>query len=303
MLNFRQIEVFRAIMITKSVNGAARLLHTSQPGLSRILFNTESKLGIKLFERKKGRLIPTPEGLQLFEQVQLIYRQIKNLDVSIEQIIQGKDQILRVGSSPSIGRSLVPYVLRLIKEEIPSLEVDFTTLTVNQIEDYVSMRIGDVALCLFPPEHPTIEVELLTTCNLVAVMLPTHDLADNEMIGVEDLKSEPIISFQKDTAHGRKIEEFFHDVSFEPKVSAQVRFAESACALVESGFGIALVDEFTVMNEAFPALQVKPLVGATTFSIYLLKNNSVALSSAANAFCTKINSVVKELASAQNTLS
>ena len=68
MLNFRQIEVFRAIMITKSVNGAAKMLYTSQPGLSRMLHSTEQKLGIMLFERKKGRLIPTPEGLRLFEQ-------------------------------------------------------------------------------------------------------------------------------------------------------------------------------------------------------------------------------------------
>ena len=55
-MNLRQIEVFRAVMITGSVSGAARLLHVSIPAVSRLLSHTESRLGFLLFERVKGRL-------------------------------------------------------------------------------------------------------------------------------------------------------------------------------------------------------------------------------------------------------
>ena len=49
-LNLRQIEVFRAIMITGSISGAARLLSVSQPAISRLLAYTEDRLALRLFE-------------------------------------------------------------------------------------------------------------------------------------------------------------------------------------------------------------------------------------------------------------
>jgi DNA-binding transcriptional LysR family regulator len=294
MLNFRQIEVFRAIMIANTISGAARMLHTTQPGLSRILHNTEQRLGILLFERKKGRLIPTPEGIHLFEEVQLVYKQIKNLDWSVDQLIQGKDQVLRVGSSPSVGRTLVPNVLRSIKEEMPELKVDFTILTVNQLVDYVSLQMGELAISLFPPNHPSIEQKLLTTGELVAVFPASHELAAKDVIEAADFQDQPIISFDKDTAHGREIVKFFDSVDFEPEISAYVRFAESACALVESGFGIALVDEFTVMGNAFPGLIVRPLKSPSQFHSYLLRHSGIPLSNAGRVFCQHLDQAVAD---------
>ena len=76
MINFRQIEVFRAVMIARSVSGAADILNVTQPGLSRTLKQMESKLDIELFVRKKGRLFPTPEAEELFAEVQSIYKNI-----------------------------------------------------------------------------------------------------------------------------------------------------------------------------------------------------------------------------------
>ena len=56
-MNLRQIEVFRAVMLAGSVTDAARSLHVSQPGISRMLSHIELQLGLRLFERRKGRLL------------------------------------------------------------------------------------------------------------------------------------------------------------------------------------------------------------------------------------------------------
>ena len=44
--SLRQMEVFRAVMLTGSIKGASRLLFTSQPALSRIVSHTELTLGL-----------------------------------------------------------------------------------------------------------------------------------------------------------------------------------------------------------------------------------------------------------------
>jgi len=62
MLTLRQIEVIRAIMVTGTVGGAARLLNVSSPGISRVMKHAESTLSLKLFSRRHGRYAPSPEA-------------------------------------------------------------------------------------------------------------------------------------------------------------------------------------------------------------------------------------------------
>lgn len=69
-VNLRHIEIFHAVMTAGNLTEAARLLNTSQPTVSRELARFEQVLGLKLFERSRGRLHPTVQGLRLFEEVQ-----------------------------------------------------------------------------------------------------------------------------------------------------------------------------------------------------------------------------------------
>ena len=54
MLTLRQIEVVRAIMVTGTVGGAARLLDVSSPGIGRDTKHAEASVGVKLFSRRGG---------------------------------------------------------------------------------------------------------------------------------------------------------------------------------------------------------------------------------------------------------
>lgn len=57
-ISLKQLEYFQGVMAAGTVSGAAALLNVSQPNVSRMLKYTESRLGIRLFERCKGRLQP-----------------------------------------------------------------------------------------------------------------------------------------------------------------------------------------------------------------------------------------------------
>jgi DNA-binding transcriptional LysR family regulator len=49
------------------------MVHTSQSTISRLLGQLETSLRLRLFERVKGRLYPTPEGKALFAEVERSY--------------------------------------------------------------------------------------------------------------------------------------------------------------------------------------------------------------------------------------
>ena len=60
MMTLRQIEVIRAVMISGTITGAAKLLNVSAPGISRLVKYTERSLGVRFFLRQNGRYFPTP---------------------------------------------------------------------------------------------------------------------------------------------------------------------------------------------------------------------------------------------------
>ena len=69
-LNFRQIEAFHAVMLAGTTTGAAQMLRTTQPSVSRLLAQTQQATGLRLFDMERGRLRPTREAKDLFDTVQ-----------------------------------------------------------------------------------------------------------------------------------------------------------------------------------------------------------------------------------------
>ena len=68
-LSQRQIDLFNAIMIHKSMTAAAAVLGTSQPTISREIREMERRIGFDLFLRFGKRLTPTNQAVLLHETV------------------------------------------------------------------------------------------------------------------------------------------------------------------------------------------------------------------------------------------
>src|SRR5713226_2256007 len=86
MMTLRQVEVIRAVMVTGTIGGAAKLLNVSAPGISRLVKYTEKSLGIRFFQRQNGRYFPTPEAQSIFEQINGVYKKVDDLTEIISKI-------------------------------------------------------------------------------------------------------------------------------------------------------------------------------------------------------------------------
>jgi DNA-binding transcriptional LysR family regulator len=304
----RQIEYFRAVMESGSVSGAAALLSVSQPNVSRMIKYTETRLGLTLFERSKGRLQPTPEALALFAEVQSLHLHLESLQDSVRRITSGAYRRFHVGASPSLGRHVVPSILSRLRRDLGDLPVKFDILSVSQIIDYLVFGQGECACTIFPIDHPQITTEAGAAGSLVCVVPRDHRLAGKRSLTAEALQGERLIGFEPNTPHGQVVEDFFHcvgeapelatlrlgdaplpaDCSAIPPIAPQfatlVRFAESACALVEEHNGVALVDEFTISGGAFPNLVSIPVAGPKPFRIFFHSSAQHPLSIAGERF-------------------
>lgn len=108
MATLRQIEVIRAIMVTGTVGGAARLLNVSSPGISRVMKHAEPTLGMKLFSRRHGRYAPSPEARDIFAQVNAVYDKVGDLQyVNLIMDVTFALRHLGVGAARSFGEEVV----------------------------------------------------------------------------------------------------------------------------------------------------------------------------------------------------
>lgn len=284
-LGLKQIEYFRAVMETGTVSAAAALLNVSQPNVSRMIQYMEMRLGITLFERHKGRLQPTPEAAALFKEVQSLHLHLESLQDAIRRIVNGEAGRFRVGSSPSLGRHVIPGVVAALRREMPALTLRLDILSVSQVVEYLVFGEGDCACTIFPIDHPLIVTDEFARGSLICVVPKGHRLAARRLpVTARELAEEPLVGFESHTPHGRIVDDFFRQAGLAPAFTSTVRFAESACALAEQGVGIALVDEFTLSGNVFPSLVALPVKYRRPFRIYFHRLAAHPMSRAGGRF-------------------
>ncbi len=99
-------------MTAGSLTEAAHLLHTSQPTVSRELARFEKVIGLKLFERVRGRLHPTVQGLRLFEEVQRSRYGLDRIVSAAESLREFRQENCLLPACRSF-RNLLPQLLTL----------------------------------------------------------------------------------------------------------------------------------------------------------------------------------------------
>src|SRR2546429_24201 len=158
MMTLRQVEVVRAVMVTGTIGGAARLPNVSAPGISRLVKYSEKSLGVRFFQRQNGRYFPTPEARNIFEQINGVYEKMDDLTEIISKIGRGDLSELRIGSVPSISQVMVPRAIERVRRRYPELRIDINILKIEEAVDYLLLGRGDCVAMSYRLEHPGIEL-------------------------------------------------------------------------------------------------------------------------------------------------
>jgi DNA-binding transcriptional LysR family regulator len=294
-MNLRQIEVFRAIMLTGSITDAARLLHVSQPGISRLVRHVESRLGMPLFERKRGRIQPTPEARALYAEIEKVYRGVKWIQDYAGGLKSGANALLRVLTTPSAGLELVPRAVAQLANEFPTARIFSEVVTIAQMTELLLAGHADVGVSAMHIDQPALELRQFGEWRLLCIFPAGHPLEAKRRIAVRDALNHRLVSFSKETLQGRIIEGWFDEQQLERKVSVEVRSAHMACALVASGAGVAFVDDLTARAYGPATLLSRPVPSSPVFGLYTVTSRDRPSAVLAKRFCERVASCYREL--------
>jgi DNA-binding transcriptional LysR family regulator len=293
MLTLRQIEVIRAIMITGTVAGAAKLLNVSAPGLSRLMKHTETSLGVRLFDGRNGRFVPTAQANGIFEQVNTIFTKVEDLRDAIGRLETGVSQELRIGSVPSIANVMVPRAIERVRHRHSDLVIDINTLKIEEAIDYLLLGKGEVVAISSRFDHPSLTFEPLASGELFCIVPEGHTLAGLEVISAEEIVRYPLIGIDPNDPYGRIMSNIFRERGLPYEITIRARFGITVCALVKAGLGIAVIDQFTVAYGAASGLKLLRIREPTRFDTFVASKAGTMLSSFAETFVNALRAEMK----------
>jgi DNA-binding transcriptional LysR family regulator len=258
-MDLRHLEVFDAVMKTGTTVGAAQLLCASQPSISNTIRHLEDKLGFDLFDRVKGRLVPTEEAKMLFREAQSVFAAFANTRRMVEEIQNNRSGTLTVAATPTLGNSILPGAVAMFGRPRPDVKIVVEVDQLGNVMEMVDRGAADLGIAVNACSVPTVTAEPLVIMDMVCVVAKNHPLARLDVISPRDMSDYPLISFSRDTVLGRHIEMAFEKEAAGRNVNIQVRYCETACLLAQQGAGIAIVDPFVLLGETvFPDLVVRP---------------------------------------------
>lgn len=186
-MTLQQLEYIRALDIERNFVRAANRCFVTQPSLTMQVQKLEEQLGIKIFDRSKKPLIPTPLGEKLVAQAYTILREAERF----KEIV--KEQEGRLNGELTIGiiPTLAPYLLPLF---VPKFELEFPDIRLIVQELQTSTIVGklrkdelDLGLLVTPVVEKGIQETVLFNEPMIGYVGKNHRLFGQTKINISDL--------------------------------------------------------------------------------------------------------------------
>lgn len=270
-ISLRHIEIFHAVMTTGNLTEAAALLNTSQPTVSRELARFEHLVQMPLFERVRGRLHPTAQGLQLFEEVQRSYYGLDRIINAARDIRRFEQAQLSIACLPVFSQSLLPNVCKPLLDSYPSLSLHVIPQESPLLEEWLSAQRHDLGLTENSVTPAGTERQTLLTLNEVCVLPAQHRLAARQILTPDDFRHERFISLSSSDSYRQLLDKLFDSAGIARDMVLETHSAASVCAMVRAGVGISIVNPLTALDYAASGVVVRPFSVAVPFTVSLIR--------------------------------
>ena len=298
-MRLRQIEVFRAVMLTGTVSEAARLLHVSQPVVTRVLQHAEASLGFRLFERVRGRLQATPEANALYGDVERLYGEVERVRRVSESLRHRGAGRLRVAATPSLANPLLVPAVRRFCARHPDTQVQVLTHHTDEIVDALLANQIDLGFAFSPPRHEAISSEPVAGGRMLLAVPRTQPLpagGRRNVVPMHRLMERPFIGYDDNSSLGLLVRQTLARHALEPHSTLEVQTYSLALALVDAGLGMTLLDQYTALSANPERVSLHEVVPALPFEIQLLRASHRAASSLVDDMRTQFAEAAQELA-------
>lgn len=238
-MDFRSLRSFVMLAEQLHFGRAARLLHLSQPALSKQIKALEDELGGPLFERNRHGAALTVAGRSLVDEARELLAHGQRVLNRGQQAVAGLSGKLAIGFGISTFE-LVPHVIARFREQRPGVEITLVDLsTAAQVE---ALRSGalDVGFLRFPVDDDFATFPVRK--ERAVLVTPASYPARSTLQSCARAPFVAIVAARAPGFHAHMLRLCGHH-GVHPHVVQEARGFQTVMALVAAGIGAAIVPE------------------------------------------------------------
>ena len=248
MFEFHQLRCFVAVADHLHFGRAAAQLNMTQPPLSRQVQLLEREMGVPLFDRTSRSVRLTPAGRVFLPEARRILRLSDSAVRWTRRVWRGEAGTLRIGFTASCGYGMLPALIRRVRAMVPDIDLVLREMVTREQVEALDSGVLDLGFMRPTGGGRHLASRPYGTERMVVALSPSGGATPAPAavpMKLSDLQGQPFIMYSPDNAL------YFHDLvatllverGVQPLVVEQVGQIHSMLALVDAGFGAALVPE------------------------------------------------------------
>lgn len=243
-MTLKHIQIFTAVYEETSITLAAQRLKITQPAASLAIKELEEYYHIRLFDRNRRGIEPTPAGEHLYSAAS----QLLSLYTKMDQDMKTWDTsgILRIGSSTSIGTSILPDVLHDFAGQFPHLSLSVHIDSSENITQKLLDKQLDLALIDGNIPSGSFQTKTFLTEELIPICSTSHPFANATDVSLKELEQEHFLMREKQSGTRQVLDAFFASKRFQPKTILESTSSTSLIHAVAAELGIAILPKSTL---------------------------------------------------------
>lgn len=245
MFEISHLRCFVAVAEELHFNRAAERLNMTQPPLSRQIKLLEHHVGTLLLDRTSRTVKLTAAGRSFFPEAARILRMADEAAATARRVAKGDVGSLAIGFTAATGYSLLPEIVRLVRNLIPGVSLTLKEMVSNRQLD--ALDAGELDFALLRPHavHTELDTIELLREGLVLAIPEAEASSWREQPLPTDLHNKPFLQYSPFEARyfHNMVERIFDRAGVAPDVIEYVAQIHTMLALVQSGMGVALIPE------------------------------------------------------------
>jgi len=294
-MELKTLRYFLKVCEIENITRAAVELNTTQPNLSRQLYQLEEELGQTLLIRGKRRITLTEEGKYLRKQAQDIINMTDHTENVLRSFQDNLAGDVFIGAAESMAMKFVGEIIRESRNQYPGIHYHINSGNAQDITDKLDRGLLDFGIIVEPVDfdkYNYLELPVKDTWGIL--MQKNSPLAEKEFICPEDLLDKPIYA-SSELLKVPGMKEWLGEsyLNFNPIMTFNL--ITNAALMIESGGGYVFsFDGLSYTGEDDPLI-FRPLYPKIQANLYLIWRKYETFNKSAGKFLSLMKDVMENI--------
>lgn len=294
-MRFRSLQALHAVIESGTVTAAAQSMGISQPAISNLLAQLQDQTNLKLFEREKGRLVPTPEATILYREIDTVVRGLSQVRLAVSNLQDQRVGTLQIASTHALSFGFMTKLLSEFMSQHPDVDAEFQTRYSPNIQQWVASGLTEIGVSELPILDENLDWEPMRFLCKLAIPIDSP-LADLQELGPEDLDNVPFIVMGADHMIHYRTKEMFLKTNSRLRIKCRTHLFRTLLEFVKNGLGVALIDPFTLAFDDGQGYVVRPFRPDVFLEMALIRHKSRAVSALGDSFYQRVRDEMRAYA-------